>query len=208
MTEEKKQRVYQEYSANNMAKLRQIVYKSVSMFGGLSQMDFDDFLSSANLTLWQLAESFDEDQGVPFEAYLRKRLPLKIMQEKTYLGRDKRIQYMRDKEGNKVKDEEGRFIEILPVYMDAPREDGVDFSEMLTSDFNIENELSEEFGLSSDDKIQKYLDRLSKKQRKIVSLLADGYPQEEIRELLHITQKEYTDHMLAIRSYENVKVLY
>lgn len=207
MTERQKQEIYKEYSANNMKKLRQIIYKTFSIFGGLYQMDFDDFLSRANLELWHIVESFDDTVGVPFEAYLRKRIPLKIMQEKTYAGRDRRTQYLRDKNGEKIKDEFGRYIEIQKIYIDAPSEDGVDLSEKLPSAFNLEEALIENSDEQFSENMQKYLSKLSKKQRAVATLLSEGYKPEEIREILHITNKQYTDCMMAIRSYDNTKIL-
>lgn len=207
MTEKQKREIYEEYSANNMKKMRQIIYKTFSMFGGLYQMDFDDFLSRANLELWHIVESFDDTVGVPFEAYLRKRIPLKIMQEKTYVGRDRRTQYLRDKNGEKIKDEFGRYIEIQKIYMDAPSEDGVDLSEKLPSAFNLEEELIENSDEQFSEKMKKYLSKLSKKQRAVATLLSEGYKPDEIREILHITNKQYTDCIMAIRSYDNTKIL-
>lgn len=207
MTEKQKQEIYKEYSANDMKKLRQIIYKTFSMFGGLYQMDFDDFLSRANLELWHIVESFDDTMGVPFEAYLRKRIPLKIMQEKTYGGRDRRTQYLRGKNGEKIKDESGRYIELQKVYIDAPSEEGVNLSEKLPSRFNLEEELIENSEEQFSENMQKYLNKLSKKQRAVATLLSEGYKPEEIREILHITNKQYTDCIMAIRSYDNTKIL-
>ena len=56
-------------------------------------------------------------------------------------------------------------------------------------------------------KIQRYLDKLSYTQRKIVSLLSDGYKAKEIRELLHMDSKQYSNNLAAIQAYENVKIL-
>ena len=56
-------------------------------------------------------------------------------------------------------------------------------------------------------KIQRYLDKLSYTQRKIVSLLSDGYKAKEIRELLHMSEKEYSQNLAAIQAYENVREL-
>ena len=58
------------------------------------------------------------------------------------------------------------------------------------------------------DKIQEYISRLSKRQINILNLMMDGYKPCEIREALGISPREYSDHLEAIRSYENVRVLY
>ncbi len=206
MTEQQKQMIYEEYSANDMAKLKRIIYKPLSMFGGVLQMDYDDFLSRANLTLWQLAECFDETRGVPFDVFLRKRMTFKIMQEKTYEQREKRTPYLRNKEGERIRNENGEYLTEQFVCMDEVTEDGIKIGEKVASDFRIEDELPEIFGVS--DKVEKYLDRLSSVQRDIVFLLSDGYSPDEIRDFLHISRREYRDNLDGIRAYENVKILY
>lgn len=62
--------------------------------------------------------------------------------------------------------------------------------------------------IEENPKIERYLSRLSKCQRKIVELLASSYEAAEIQEILHITQKEYADAMTNIRSYEKIKILF
>ena len=58
------------------------------------------------------------------------------------------------------------------------------------------------------DKVQQYISRLSKRQVNILNLLIDGYSPSEIREMLGISSKEYSDSMEIMRSYENVKILF
>ena len=79
---------------------------------------------------------------------------------------------------------------------------------MIESDFDIEEELSDCVGDLYDDKVDKYLDHLSKIQKQIVMLLIDGYKHGEIRKELHISEREYTDHMLGIRAFENICILF
>ena len=55
--------------------------------------------------------------------------------------------------------------------------------------------------------IEKYLNKLSTVQRKIVSLLSEGYKAKEIRESLHMSEKEYSQNLAAIQAYENVREL-
>ena len=78
---------------------------------------------------------------------------------------------------------------------------------LLTDSFDMEKVV---FGeeIEGNPKIERYLNRLSKCQRKIVELLAASYGAAEIQEVLHITQKEYADAMTTIRSYENIKILF
>lgn len=184
-----KERILNEYCDNEMSKLKQFCYQKICNIGGISQMDYDDLYSIALEVLRDSAERYDGSQDCKFSTFLNNNLQNKF------------DTYVRDR--NRVK----RKCPGKMEYFDAPTEDGVDLTEKICSDFCIEDNLSEEFGFSSDDKIEKYLSRLSKRQRKIVLLLADGYSQDEIRELLHVSKKEYTDSLLSIRAYENIRIL-
>ena len=77
----------------------------------------------------------------------------------------------------------------------------------IADDFDVEKEV---FGEENDEssKIEKYLDSLTKRQRKVVELLAASYSAGEIQDILHITQKEYVDALLGIHSYENISLLF
>ena len=59
-----------------------------------------------------------------------------------------------------------------------------------------------------DEKIERYLNNLSNTQRIIVEMLMKDVKVKDIKEELHITDKEYVDHMEHIRQYENIKILF
>ena len=58
------------------------------------------------------------------------------------------------------------------------------------------------------DKVQKYISRLSKQQIRILNMLMDGYKPNEIQQTLKISSKEYVKELHIMRSYENVKILF
>ena len=80
--------------------------------------------------------------------------------------------------------------------------------EQLASDFNMEEVVIERVDALADERILLYMKRLSRKQRQVVTLMMDGYGEKEIREQLHMTKHDYTDQILGIRAYENVRILY
>lgn len=79
----------------------------------------------------------------------------------------------------------------------------------MASDFDTFDEVAkrQENG-QYQDKIQQYISRLSNLQVSILNLLVDDYKPFEIRRMLEISEKEYTDNMQIMRSYENVKILF
>ena len=84
-------------------------------------------------------------------------------------------------------------------------EDGLSIEDILPSGFDIYQEL---YGENiSDVRIRNYLNRLSNKQREIVSLLAQGYQSKEIKDLLHMNNKEYLENISIIQAYENIREL-
>ena len=52
-----------------------------------------------------------------------------------------------------------------------------------------------------------YLSRLSNRQKKIVNMICLGFKSKEIREVLHISKKDYDNNYQAITSYENKRLL-
>ena len=86
-------------------------------------------------------------------------------------------------------------------------ETGQVLGDLLACPFDLEKDVIGEDSCES-AKIEKYLHRLSKRQREVVQLLAASYRAGEVQEILHITRKEYSDALTGIRSYENVSILF
>lgn len=202
------EKITEQYYKNNAHQLRKIVDSITKKFGGLSDKDMDDFYSLANEVFWLAVNDFD-GTGT-FKGFLYFRLNNKIRSLMSQRNRKKRS----DVREIKTKDGRTHMVYVSTLSLDEPYpwdkygSFKVTIGEMLESDFDIEEELSEEMGLLSEDKAQKYLDRLPKIQQKIVLLLIDGYKPCEIREELHISESEYADHMLGIRANENICLLF
>lgn len=179
------------YCENNMAKLRTIAYPIFIKYGGITPKDYDDFYSEANKTVLSAVRIFDNSKGDDFEKFLKGCLSRKFKTLMTRRNRNKRI------------------ADRTCVSLDTPigDENGSTLADMLPSGFDIDEELAEEIGISSGSKMEKYLEKLSKKQRQVAGYLSEGYKPSEIKELLHISEKEYSDCMMAIRAYKNIKIL-
>lgn len=174
------------YYADNAKKLRKAVDKILLKFGGIS--DKDDFYSLANEVFADVMKKYDASQS--FDICLYSCLSNKIKTEMTRRNREKRK------------------ADIMSVSIDTPVGDNEDYvlGDIIAGDFNIEKEIFGEETLKS-LKLEKYLNKLSKCQRKILELSAASYDAGEIQKMLNITQKEYTDNMMAVHSYENIKIL-
>lgn len=205
LTQEQR-KIIDDYHSNEMQKLKQmcdpLIYRK-----GVSSMYHDDLYAVASDTLLESVISYNDSKDCSFRTYLTGNIKRAYYDWTRDQRRGKRCNLVRDKHGKIKKDENGKAIVIHNVSFDAPTEDGTDLAEKINSGFQIEDELPEEIGFSSEDKWERYLAKLSKKQRKIAIFLSEGYKPLEIKNILHISDKEYADNMIAIKSYNNISIL-
>lgn len=179
------------YYDNNAKKLRKMVDKILSKFGGLSNKDLDDFYSLANEVFADVLKRYDYVQS--FDGFLYSCLSNKIMSEITKRNREKRK------------------ADRMSTSMDIRNGDDEECSmlDFIPSDFDTFDEVAKRQGNGQyQDKVQMYISKLSNRQVNILNLLTDGYKPNEIRQILEISSKEYADDMQIMRSYEFVKILF
>lgn len=174
------------YYADNAKKLHKVVDKILSRFGGLSGKDRDDFYSLANEVFTDVLKRYDGVQS--FDGFLYSCLSNKIMTEITRRNREKRK------------------ADRLCTSLDATSgdDDQCTLLDLIASDFDTFDEAVRD----QDEKIQMYIARLSNRQVSILNLLVDGYQPNEIRQMLDISLKEYSDALSIMRCYENVRILF
>ena len=186
--------VLEPYCENDMKRLKRISRSIFMKFNeSLSNADYDDFYSVANLVLWQAYNSYDPKMGVKFEGFLHSCLSKKFKTELEYRHRLKRV------------------LNQFAVSLDAASENDEDYCllDCVASDFDtFEEDVRRQEKDQFQDKVQKYISRLSKQQIRILNMLMDGYKPNEIQQTLKISSKEYVKELHIIRSYENVKILF
>ena len=186
--------VLEPYCKNDMKRLKRISRSIFMKFNeSLSNADYDDFYSVANLVLWQAYNSYDPKMGVKFEGFLHSCLSKKFKTELEYRHRQKRV------------------LNQFAVSLDAASENNEDYCLMdcVASDFDtFEEVVRRQEKDQFQDKVQKYISRLSKQQIRILNMLMDGYKPNEIQQTLKISSKEYVKELHIMRSYENVKILF
>ena len=178
------------YYSNNAKKLHKIVDKILLKFGGLSDKDLDDFYSLANEVFVDVMRQYD-GSGY-FDGFLYSCLLNKIKTEITRRNREKRK------------------ADRMSISIDTPIGDDENstIGDMIEDKFTIEKQLFEENEEGYSKRMLLYLDRLSNLQKQVLKLNTAGYLPNEIREELHISEKEYADCYAAIHSYRNVSVLF
>lgn len=189
------------YCGNGNKVLKKITDPILQKFWSLSPADYDDFYSIGALTVWDCEKRFDKSQGVPFEPFLKGCLKRKFYTEMTARGRDKRI--------NKEKNEDGSYSPIQNYSLEASigGEGELLLENIIASDFDIEKELNEEIAISDNDRMQKYFNVLSDRQRRIANLIMCGYSHNEIKKELNLTEKQYIDSLKDMKSFEKSIIL-
>ena len=178
------------YYADNAKKLHKVVDRILLKFGGLAYKDLDDFYSLANEVFVDVMTRYDNSQ--PFDGFLYSCLLNKIKTEMTRRNREKRK------------------ADRMSISIDTPVGDDENstIGDMIADDNAIEKELFERKEEGYSIKMLLYLSRLSNLQKEVLRLNIAGYLPGEIREELHISEKEYADCYAAIHSYRNVSVLF
>lgn len=178
------------YYSNNAKKLHNTVDRILLKFGGISDKDMDDFYSLANEVFVDVMRRYDGSQS--FDGFLYSCLLNKIKTEITRRNREKRK------------------ADRMSISIDTPvgDDENCTIGDIIADDFTIEKKLFEEKEEGYSRRMLLYLSRLSNIQKEVLRLNIAGYLPSEIREELHINEKEYTDCYAAIHSYRNVSVLF
>lgn len=179
------------YYADNARKLHKMVDSILCKFGGLSSKDTDDFYSLANEVFVDVLKRYDHKQS--FDGFLYSCLLNKIKTEMTRRNREKR-------KGD-------RMCVSLDVVNDD--EEKCSLLDFMASDFDtLEEVIRRQGSREYQDKIQRYISKLSNRQVNILNFLMDGYKPAEIQQIFCISSMEYSDDLRIMRSYENIKILF
>lgn len=190
-------------------KLHNMVDKILSQFGGITDFDKEECYSIANLyiskyiksQLNQNIEDFDEDK---FNGYMYFGITNKIKTYITRKNRGKRCQIVISKEGDK---EVKQYI--YPTSLDnLMTDDGeTKYMDVIPSDFDIESSIDVGELLNLGENIIRYINSLGTIQRQIADLIMQGYNSTEIKEILHISDKEYYTYLSDMKEYDKRKLL-
>lgn len=195
------------YYANNGSQLYRMVDKILFKMHFVD-VDKSDFYSLSNEVFMYAIRDYDRSKS--FDGFLYSCLYKKFCTEMTQRLRDKRCTKIKVED----EDENGNIIEttiIIPdERLDAPIGDDENSTvgDMIANKSSIERDLFEESKEGYSKRMINYLNRLSSLQKEVLRLNIAGYLPGEIREKLHISEKQYADCYAAIHSYRNVSVLF
>lgn len=189
------EQILNEYYADNAKKLRGKVDKILKNFGGLSDKDYDDFYSLANEVFVDVMRRYDGIQV--FDGFLFSCLSNKIKTEITRRNREKR-QSDRNSISWETPMNEESDTTIGDIITDTKR----------AEHFDIDKTFFEDDGEKYSEKMLLYITKLSKLQKEVVKLIVSGYTKEEIKQKLHINNKDYKDCIESMSSYKNISILF
>lgn len=183
------EKILNAYYADNAKKLRAVVDKILSGFGGISGKDYDDFYSIANEVFANIMRKYDGEQN--FDGYLYSCLQNKLKTEMTARNRKKRI------------------TDRMVISIDAPVGDDTDATvgDMIPSGFDVETVVMEDMNHMYNERIERYLSSLSSVQRQIVEMKMGELSVSEIKKQLRLSEKQYQQHCKAMKSFDKVQVL-
>lgn len=195
------------YYENNAKHLYNMIDKILFKLH-FTDVDKEDFYSLANEVFMYAIRDYDSSKS--FDGFLYSCLYKKFCTEMTARTRDKRCTKIKIKEKN----EKGEIVEkniIIPnvsLYAPIEKDENILIGDMIADNLTVEKELFEKNEDGYSKKVLTYLNRLSTLQKEVLKLNIAGYLPNEIREELHITEKQYDDCCAAIHSYRNVSVLF
>lgn len=177
------------YFQNNAKKLNNMVDKILYKLHFID-IDKNDFYSLANEVFMYTVRDYEPPKS--FDGFLYSCLYKKFCSEMTRRNREKRK------------------ADRMSISIDTPVGDDKNFTigDMIIDDFTIEKEVFEKDEEGYSKQMLQYLNRLSTLQKEVLRLNIAGYLPGEIKEELHISEKQYADCYAAIHSYRNVSVLF
>lgn len=162
----------------------------------LFKLKFDveksDFYSLGSEIFLDALCRYDETQD--FNGFLYSCLMNKFKTEMTRRNRQKR-------QGD-----------VNAISIDAPigNEGSIStLGDMIASNINIEKEiLGDNADIIMDEKIERYLNSLTKIQRKIIEMKMENIEVQNIKEELCLTDSQYSSHMQEAIQYEHIRLLH
>lgn len=169
-------------NGDNKTEIEKLVDKIIGQhFPWIPQSKYDDCYSIAYEVCWRCELNYNEGREIKFTTYLIRCLHNKIKTRITYENREKRCGANPDVsiEGLMDEDEKTTMLDFLAT--------------------------QEEPDMSSET--QRYLNSLSKKQRKIAELIMDGYEKEDIKQILLLTDEKYRFLLERMRDDRKTEIL-
>ena len=189
------------YCDDEMYRLKKICNPLLKI-NKVKNMNYDDLYSDALKVLIESVKDYDGKKA-KFETYLAGNIKRSLFDYMRDSLRWKRCNLQMGKNGDKKLDENGLPIPIYNLSFDYPNEDGDSLKDIIP---DTKNYLEDEIEFSP--KVKQYLHSLSNDQLEVAYLIMEGQSQENIKEILNLTQSEFNNCINGIKAYENISILF
>lgn len=182
------------YFDNEARELRKLVDNIVrkNEFAWLSQAERDELYSDANLWFFNAATTWEEEKS-KFGTFLYKCLDNKIKSSITAMNRLKRG---------------GGTTEIVSVDEVIGEDGETTRGDLIASTYSVEGDAIGNYANEEEkSNAQRFMDSLSKTERKIVDMRLKKIPHDEIRSRLNLTKTQYAEYMASIKSADRKRLL-
>lgn len=177
-----------EYFKNNGKKIYAMIDKI--LFKLKFNVEKSDFYSLGSEIFLDALCRYDKSKS--FDGFLYSCLMNKFKTEMTKRNRQKRM------------------ADSNAISIDTPiGEDEYTLADMIASNIDIEKEIiGSDEDIQSDERIERYLDSLSRIQRKIITMKMQDIEVQHIKKELNLTDKQYSDYMQEAIQYEHIRLLH
>ena len=206
---EKQMELVTYYSENDMARLKRICNPIINM-KNVDQKDYDDLYSDALKVLLESVQAFDETADCSFNTFLTGNIKRSFYDWSRDQLTWKRcnLEYETDENGEIKKDKNGKPIKkkVYDVSMDVPLEDGSDLREKIPSNFSVETEIKKHEILDNEN-VSNYMETLGLIQKEIAKMIILGYSNNEIKEELKLSDKNFSLYFSDMKKTEKKRIL-
>lgn len=209
MSQEEAEKIGEKYLSNNMAELNSILNELIKK-KRMPRFFNDDLKSLGYLVFTQSIDTYDSHQTASFKTYLWGNIWKKFWTYSRDLTNPMRCaREMQWNEDDKCWEENPVFD--VSIFARINKSDQKELWENFSEEVSTEDKVMQD--LFSDDyddcsnEMKTYLDGLSGLQKKILYMLADGFSQTEIEDILHINNAVYNDSIRAIKNNTRTREL-
>lgn len=177
------------YYNDNAKRLHEMVDKILFKLK-FYDVDHEDFYSLANEIFVDVIKRYDKNRS--FDNFLYSCLMNKFKTEMTKRNRQKRK------------------ADKMSISIETPigKEDSGTIGNIIPDKETVESKLFDNREDIYSNRMNQYLKKLSNLQKEVLRLSSIGFTSSEIKDELHITDKQYNDCQMAIHSYRNISILF
>lgn len=193
------------YCKNDLNELKKL-YNPILALKKIPRMNYEDLYDVAIDCLCYSAKKYNEEKS-QFKTFLSNNLRKRFFTWMRDSTRNCRCNVEKDKNGKIVIDEQTRNNKVIydtSIYSET--EDGCILGDTIKSDYDLEENIIQKESLET-EKSKAYMRSLGSVQKEIARYLVDGYDATEIKELLNLSDKQYSNYLSDMRSYEKKKNL-